>query len=328
MPMIERARNGQFHQSALALSLYCTSHSKKSLHNSVEAPFGYIHLANDKVFGIGFFKRADGKAFVSVVPIDFDADQIVEFVQRATSTLGLDGGYVRFLTFPQYKELLIKGYLPAKESPWSADSPEEDETLNSAVIRASSFYDRKLKIKYVRMHHNRGLHFLERNGLGFRLEPLLGKTRPAYELIRHQLDSLKQHGKSVTSSPEDHKGLIKRSILTLDSTHAYIGYISNDVGQVPISVFIASDVGNSTCAVYLGASLRDIKVLHEHSMVNDETGFTALSTFAYVEAFKKIIELGFDTLDLGGSEHSSLNQWKRYVGAEQRPSYWAFTTGS
>lgn len=323
-PLIELIKDGSFHTSSLALSLYCTAYSKKSIHTPNEAPYGYIFSDLNTSFGVAFFKRHDGKKFLCIIPFEFDFDGIKEFMEKTISDLSLDGGYVRFLNLDRYIGFLNKGFIPAKESPWSFDSPEEDESLNSAIINAKDFYDGNFKIKYVRALYNRAMNFLERNSIEFNLVPLLGNEEVGFQIVHHQFNELKKSGKNVTSSPEDHRGLFSEPILSLKSVHAYLGVFTQSGKDFPVSVFVSDDVSKNVAAVYLGVSFRDQSVLEEKFQIKDISGFSALSSFTYAESFRKLIIEGFETLDLGGSEHASLNQWKRYMGAKHNPTYWAF----
>jgi hypothetical protein len=333
-PLIDKIKDGRFHHSAAALSLYCTAYSPRAVHSHEEAPFGYFYRTRGgKMAGIGVYQRFDGGFYGCIIPLNASPDSIADLAKRLISRLGLDGVYVRFLKADTFMRLLGRkgGFKPAKEEPWHPDSPEEDETLSSSVIRAASLIhpDFRFKNRTLRHNVNRALAFLKRNRMAYSIEPLQGRVREAGMLIYRHFEQMKLTGKVATSTAYDYKGLISHEILELDSVSAYLGVLRRKGHpDFPVSVFICDDVGQKTVAIYAGITLRDRKSLFEIMKIRNTSGarkgFSAFSPFTYAIMFRNLSQKGAEFIDLGGSEHSGLNQWKRDMGAEVQPTYWAF----
>jgi hypothetical protein len=145
----------------------------------------------------------------------------------------------------------------------------------------------------------------------------------ASEIVKMHLGAIDRKGKLVSSSPEDYEGILQPEILRLPSVRAFLGCIND----LPVSVLIGDMTGPSSAGLYAAITLRDHNYVGGAINGYDTSThprLSALSTFMIYSFLKKLGDEGVQDLDLGGSEHADLNKWKRHLGAEYQPTYWAF----
>jgi hypothetical protein len=137
------------------------------------------------------------------------------------------------------------------------------------------------------------------------------------------LGAIDRRGKLFSSSPEDYEGILQPEILELPSVRAFLGCIND----LPVSVLIGDMTGADTAGLYAAITLRDhayVGAAINNYDTSEHPRLSALSTFVIYSYLKHLGELGVVDMDLGGSEHADLNKWKRHLGAEYQPTYWAF----
>jgi len=385
-PLIDQIKRGRFHQSATALSLYCTSTSRRSMFPEDSAPFGYLHRKEGELMGIGIFRRFDKADYGCIIPLHAGPEAIDRLARWMIRKMELAGVYVRYLPYEEWGALTHRfGFIPPRLHPWNPDAPQEDETHNYSLISLDAFARPTglIDSKSVRQLFSRSERFLQRNGIRYVLTPLEGELETAMALIQEHYRFLGLSGKLVGSSAQDYRMMMSPRILSSPSVRSYLGILENpDMRtRTPVSLFICDDVGCDTTAIYAGITLRD----KEHFKLNpldseripgtlwreessgtmriplprslmerplasadtslslsypsqsdadempessrgfDQKGFSAFSLYA----FSRLLLLLREEPDpprvvhVGGSETHQLNKWKRDMGAELDPSFWA-----
>ncbi|MEK6856561.1 MAG: hypothetical protein AABX49_00950 [Nanoarchaeota archaeon] len=240
----------------------------------------------------------------------------------------------RFLALDHYVQLLNQGFLPAKEHPWHDDSPEEDETLTSSLLRIDDILTDEGNVKTLdygskntrtksRMTHNRFGNFLERNSLEYLLREYTSQDfETAKDIVKAHFSILGENGEPIGSTAEDHFNSVDPKLIEIDSVRAYLGFLSG----VPVSYFAGEKVSDSRFALYTPFTLRSTElVLPQMGFENGETdkGFSAMPIFSYIELMKELKKEGINEMLFGGSEYRDLNRIKRQLGCRNVPSYWA-----
>ncbi|MEK6918664.1 MAG: hypothetical protein AABW73_01365 [Nanoarchaeota archaeon] len=335
---ISHYKDGTFGLSSLGFALYSNGHSLRG--QSKTRPYGLIFESEDTMFSIGYYRKeqdsaeSDGHVFI-VAP---RGDKVIEEVKRLTksvlnSSLPCRGVYARFLTVDQYKQLLSDGFLPAKEAPWHEDSPEEDETLTSSLVRLEDIVDSQSQIRVLpygsrnsrkksRMTYQRFRNFLDKNCLEYDLRDFSAEnSEVAKRIIQDHFDTLREEGNQIGSIPEDHFNSCDSEIIKLPSVITQIGYL----GNLPVSYFSGEIVSDSRLALYTPFTLRSPELVLPKigKDVKAKEGFSAISMFAYLELLRKLKDKGIKEVLFGGSEHRDLNRIKRQFGCRNDPSYWA-----
>ncbi len=323
----ERVKGGKFHHSATAIALYLSKYPKSAVH---QEKFGYLYKRGNELLAFGVFQGMDDKKYGFIVPISAPAATVSNMARYALKEFKLSGIYVRFLGVKEFSTLLspIFNFVPAKEKPWHPDAPEEDETLSNSIIhipRVVDAVENRKGLRDIRQSYNRMVRLFDNTGSRFSLVKI--ETREhiekASEIVRMHLGAIDRKGKLVSSSPEDYEGILQPEILTLPSVRAFLGCIND----LPVSVLIGDMTGLGTAGLYAAITLRDQEYVG--AAINDydttkHPRLSALSTFAIYSYLKHLGENGVVDIDLGGSEHADLNKWKRHLGAEYQPTYWAF----
>ncbi len=341
--IVDAYKDGTFGVSNLAFALYSNGHSLRG--KSAEHPFGLMYDDGESIFSLGYYRRehdpADSPGYLFIV-----APRGKDVIQKAVGlstrvlqneSIACKGVYARFLTLPQYREMLQAGFLPAKENPWHPEAPEEDETYTHSIvnierligtnpasegigrIHLTSGCQHKNSRRKVRDSYNRFGNFLQRNGIAYSLEELTAeRIKDAENIVHSHFAFLQRQGKAIGSTAEDHKNSLDPGVLALPDVQAYCGYL----GAHPVSVFVGEKVGKDRFALYTPFTLRDARLFADAGF-SDETGLTALPTYSYLQLFSRLRQQGLTEVHLGGSELPDLNVFKRQLGGRSDPSYWA-----
>jgi len=340
---VNRYKNGNFGVSSLAFSLYSNGNNPRG--SSSFHKYGLIYEDGNSIFSISFFKKKeddkDGYLFIVAPTGSGIVDKVSVFIKRVFSNkeLPIRGAYLRYLDLNLYIELIKKGYLPAKEYPFCSESPEEDETFNNCLVRIDDVVvldgkekkvnkihllegDSSKKVKYA---YARFRNFLQRNNIKYRLESLTNKnSAQALDVITSHFDMLTRQGKRAGSSIEDHVNSISSKILKNGACIGFLGFL----GKFPVSVFVGESISSDTFALYTPFTLRDESILNNLTggvwNADERIGLSAMPTFAYVELFSLLKQKGYDYVNLGGSEFSDLNKFKRQLGGALKPTYWVY----
>jgi hypothetical protein len=316
--VINKFKDGTFGVSMLALSLYSNGHNLRG--RSSKYPHGLIFEDGKTIFSIGYYRKEtdheyeDGYLFI-VAP---RGEGVVEKIDS-------------FLNLDQYLRLLLRGFLPAKESPWHPEAQEEDETYSNSVIdieriiSTNNSGDLKINLipnlnrrsrKRVRLGHNRFSNFLKRSGLKFTLKQYSKDDfGSALSIIKNHFEILKTKDKDIGSTPEDYFNIL--NVCSMKGMIAYIGYLGNQ----PVSFFVGELLNHERLGLYAPFTLRDPDLVLRNKP-NNISGFTAMPLYAYLMLFKELRTKGIKEVHLGGSELPDLNRFKRQLGAKEDPSYW------
>lgn len=344
IPIIEKFKDSSFGTSFSSYSLYSNGHNIRG--ESTNNKHGLIFHNNKNIFSIGFYHKeleptTEGYLMI-VAPRGEDAIKVVDkFIKKLSKDreVRCKGVYVRFLDVKQYIEFLKIGFLPVKENPWHPDSPEEDETFSCSIINLDTLLtsDKEYKIKTisslspnsrkkVKYAYNRFNNFLKRNKLIFRIEEFESRDIGiANKIIKTHFKMLREQGKSIGSTPEDHFNMTSELVMQNPKYRGFLGFIN----EVPVSFFAGEMLNVDKLALYTPFTLRDSQYISKVLKIptnNDEdlTGFTAISTYAFIKLFIELHKKGIKQVDLGGSELADLNRFKRQLGARPFPTYWVY----
>ena len=321
--LLEKYKDGSFGVSSIGFSLYSNGHNIRG--KSSQYPFGLIYEDGETLFSLGYFRKElsrqneDGYLFIAVPK----GKNIIEKIKVIVDTvlhnpdLPCKGVYVRFLDLKHYLELLQEGFLPIKESPWHPEAAEEDESYTNSIIDIRKLIETKKK---ARNAYNRFQHFLERNNLTYTLVPLSeSNLKDGKTIIENHFWMLRKQGKDIGSTPEDHYNSLDKNLLKIKSVISYIGYLGNK----PVSVFVGERLSPRRFGLYTPFTLREKEYVLKDFNIETEKGFSAISTYSYLEFFKVLLTKEITEVHLGGSELADLNKFKRQLGAKNDPTYWA-----
>ena len=340
---LEQYKNGNFGLGIIGFSLYSNGHNLRG--KSSRCKYGLVFEDGENVFSIGYFRKendpvdSDGYVFITAPTGKESITKVLEIVKTVRlENLPIKGFYIRYLGLDKYIEILSKGALPVKESPWHPEAPEEDETFSNSLVNIHNVLtiegdafsinkieglskNSKKKIKYA---YSRFSNFLSRNSLVYRLEYLGSEnSHLAFKIIKSHFEMLRKYGKDIGSTPEDHFNAVDPRILRNKNCLAYVGFL----GELPVSIFVGEGISTDAFALYTPFTLRDSAVADaflSSESSSDFVGLTAMPTFAYVQLLFELGKKGFKYVDFGGSEIADLNRFKRQLGGENKPSYWAY----
>lgn len=338
--VVERYKDGTFGVSKLGFSLYSNGHNLRG--RSPDRPYGLLFDDGETLFSIGYYRKeydpidADGYLFL-VAPRGKNNTTKVKSLTReilGNRKIPCKGVYIRFLILDQYVHLLNHGFLPAKEFPWHDDSPEEDETLTSSLLRIDDILTAQDEVRVLdygsrnsrgksRMTYNRFRNFLGRNGLRYSIRPYTTEdSKIAKGIVQRHFAILGENEEPIGSTAEDHFNSTDPKLMGLENVNAFLGYL----GNFPVSYFAGEKVSDAKFALYTPFTLRSSEVVLPNLGIKNEeqgVGFTAMPIFSYIELLKELRKMGINEVLFGGSEHRNLNRIKRQLGCRNDPSYWA-----
>ena len=343
---IDRYKDGSFGLSNIAFALYSNGHNPRG--RSSNYPYGLIFEDGQTLFSIGYYRKesdpedSDGYVFV-VAPRGKNAiEKVRAFTDSIISNdeIPCKGVYVRFLNEAQYKELLKLGFSPVDKDhyPWHLQAPQEDETYNSSIVSIDDLVSiseegsvhinligtgSRNSRKKARDGYNRFANFLNRNQCTFSLEEYIGENQnDAERIIQKHFEMLREKGKDIGSTPEDHYNSLDPSLIDLGGVKAYLGYLQ----KKPVSVFVGEFLSPKRFGLYTPYTLRDKKLVLSDLGIDPESdeavGFSAISIYAYIRLLEKLKNQGVKEVHLGGSELEDLDTVKRQLGGKSDPSYW------
>lgn len=314
--VIKNYKDGSFGVSNLSFALYSNGLNPRG--RSSKYPYGLIFEDGETLFSIGYFRKehdpedSDGYLFVVAPRGKNVGEKIRELTEGIKGKIPCNGVYARFLKSDQYLELLNSGFLPIEEFPWHPEYPKEDETLSNSIVTIDN------GSKKIRLSNNRFRNFLERRDFEYSLKPITsGNKKDGRHVIDSHFKMLEENKKAMGSTPEDHYNSLTSDLLNLESVRSYIGYLQ----ESPVSIFVGEMLSPNRIGLYTPFTLRDTKKIS--CIVKKSKSFTAMPTYAYAQLFEKLKEEGIEEVHLGGSELPDLNRYKRKLGAEEDPSYWA-----
>lgn len=339
---VARYKDGSYGLSSLAFALYSNGHNRRG--KSSRFPYGLLFEDGESIFSIGYYRKEHDPATEDgyIVLVAPRGKEVGEKVHAFADMLLRDGRipckgvYVRFLTLEQYLPLLNKGFSPAKESPWHPESPEEDETLSHSIIPLDALLSTCQGVvdvnpqpglppnsrRHARDAYNRALNLIHGSGCTYELRPYHPEDRAtARWIIWNHLTMLADGGKAVSSTPEDYENMVDPALLEQEGMFAYLGSFDS----FGISLFVGEQLTPERSALYTSISQRDPRLVYV-SMPPPETTcrvFSALPTFGLIEMLAELQRKGYKEVHLGGSELSSLNKFKRCLGARPDQTYWA-----
>jgi hypothetical protein len=325
--IIDDHKGGNFHHSTVAIALYLSRFPQSAAHDK---KFGFVYQHGDEILPFGVFQGMDKKLYGFIVPINGSAAKITELAKFAIKQFGLAGTYVRFLGASAFAELLnpMHGFVPAKEKPWHPDAPEEDESLSNSRIDIGHVIhavEGGKGLRNIRQSRQRVIRLLQDTSSEITFVPITNEEQIgiAGEIVRMHLGAIDRRGKLVGSAPDDYEGILQPEIMALPSVRAYLGYLN----ALPVSVLIGEMTGSDTAGLYAAITLRDQEYVGKAIPGYDpdrHPTFSPLSTYMIYNYLEMMDSEGITTLDLGGSEHTELNKWKRHLGAATMPTYWAY----
>lgn len=342
--IINKFKDGSFGFSFLGIMLYANGQNQRG--ESSKYPKGLIYYDGENIFGIGFFKKTslekDGHLHIIAPRGSGWFNAVNDFIKkiRQISEIPKTSIYIRHLSEEYYKRLISNGYKPITTDPWDPTAHSEDETYCNRLIDLNDIitYDKRgnliVKIlegeenrdfrRKAKMAYNRFGNFLERNNISFNIEQYYYHEHgeDAKNIVVEHFKTLKN---KVGSSSEDYFNLIyflppdhRESIF-----FAYIGYIFDKNGKIPIMLFIGEKISSNTVAMYATfASRNNGRVYQEY----DSTGFSAISQYCYLRVFNILKKIGISHVDLGGSEVEDLNNFKKQLRAKELKTYWVVSS--
>lgn len=344
LPLFERTEDGQFGNAYLAHLLYCNGWNSTS--RSTRHPDGLVFSSDEAVFGIGCFVRDQPSLESSersssvhfVCPTGSGAFEaasgVAEWLSRNYPCIVI---YARHLNQPQYREILFRGdWASIDGAPWHPLAPREDETFHhrrvvledlldltssSSPVRTLSDAGSRRFRRKAHLAHNRFRNFLRRNSLDFILRPHAGAlVKDVHGLIRSHFQDVSAQHELLGSSAQDYSGIASFVPPGDDRFHCRVGFLEREHWSCPVSFFAAERIGRATFGCYATITRRTADLLPEGS---DRTGFSAVAQFALIEWLRSLARAGAQEVDLGGSETSELDRFKRQLGARQQVSYWS-----
>ncbi|MBD3305389.1 hypothetical protein GF348_03370 [candidate division KSB3 bacterium] len=338
---INKKKNGNFGFSYLGFMLYANGRNRKSCNKKY--PCGLVYSDGDNIFSMALFRKQtepEGNYHLHIISPNGQesiekAIEIANFIQRV-DVFSKSYVYLRHLSEAQYYQALKIGASDILSAPWHPDAHSEDETFNHRIIKISDLIELSGENIFVktlhdggskgfrskaRLAYNRFLNFLHRNDLTLTFENFCSSTHEdqAKELVIRHFSMLSN---SIGSTPEDYFNLIEKfPNVSNNEFIGLIGYLSGkNCSYLPVALFLGEKIKGDTIGLYATFSLRDPQILP-----NDihHQGYTAISQFIYLNVMKIIKKIGFEYVDLGGSEIERLNTFKRQLGAKEMKTYWA-----
>ncbi|MFH1849592.1 MAG: hypothetical protein ABH879_05385 [archaeon] len=308
--LINTFKDGRFGVSFLSYIIYANGYNERGM--SRKHPLGLIYDDGSTRFALGFFAReSDDTVHMHIIaPVGslLTVDRFVKTIQDKMPGLTC---YIRHLTSQQRTHLNRLGYHTVTagcSQKWHPGAFAEDETFNHRVVDISAAFGK---------HFRRNIRQFERfqsaaNRLDIR-EYTPGQLSDAEFIIRSHFRWLKSRNKNIGSSWEDYMGVVE-NLPAGKNGHdyfAYIGYLQ----KKPAMLFIGERTGKTAAGLYSCFALRHLHKNRDYS--------NGISSYAYMHAFGNMRKAGIREVDVGGSETTDLDDFKRRtLCAREAPTYW------
>ena len=335
--LIQREKSFGFSVRSFLLYAQCGT-------NKVREP-GLLFHSDGSCFGLGFYWR-DGRIAAHIVgPTGHTWPIIVTLLAELLFEHGsVDTVFVRYLSPTAAKQLPHPFRIVEKSHAWCDGAPLEDETFLHRrlslehVIDVDAAQTGTTKVKELgdrldsrnfrrkfRLAVSRFQNFLRRERLEFEMRSIVSQrdSRVAIGLIKKHFDHLRLAEKDVGSSALDYQEMLNCMFPDSDrfvSLTCWIHRADREV-SAPVSVFLGEMTGDRTCSLYCTITDRYPSLVEELG-VKDSTGFSAISQYAFARVFTRLAAKGVFEVDLGGSETTALDRFKRQMGCAEVPSTW------
>jgi hypothetical protein len=176
-------------------------------------------------------------------------------------------------------------------------------------------------------------NFLERNGLQFEMVPMSGSedALAGRALVASHFKHLHNADKANGSLAIDYDCLLDHPLPHGGPYLSLLGVLSRQGPRpvrIPMSLFLGEELGMNHGGLYCTITRRELAPVVEALGSIDETGFSAISQYAYARAFAAAARMGWRTIDLGGSETADLDRFKRQLGCQLLITGWRVTDAS
>ncbi|MDO8481158.1 MAG: hypothetical protein Q7S65_05095 [Nanoarchaeota archaeon] len=327
---LDAHKDGSYGVSALSVTMYATGNNLRGMSRH---RFGLFYDDGTSFFAVGYFQKeldppgSEGYLFL-VAPRGKDVLAKVADISEWALSSGLPckGAYARFLSEDQRAALLLQGFSPISASPWHPDAPQEDETYCHSIVALDALLDvegpKSVPLLSPNSRRkaidgfNRFGNFLARNGFTFSLEERV-EPDEAKGLLNAHFESLRQRGKLIGSTPEDHYNSLDFS--SVPGVYSFMPRLQG----VPVALFVGERLSSERLGLYTSITRWDTSTLASIPELRNPAGFGGLTTYAYLAFFRELRAQGFKEAHLGGSEVESLNTFKRRLGAKEDPTHWA-----
>ncbi len=299
---------------------------------------GLVVQRGDAIFALGLFQRRHelsahvvaprGEGWVNLV------QDVVEYLRHRDL---VDSIYARHLTSAQCEDLCDAGFEDINCRPWIKEAPSEDETYNHRLINLGeilSLSDLQSPVKRLqgtgsknfrskfRLAYNRFTNFLQREEMEYQLCPMApADYQHGREIVAQHFQHLEAGGKAIGSTALDYAQLLEHPLHDTEEYFSRIGWLIKKKTRTPVSVFLGERTGNGIGALYLTITLRDESPAKTLG-VDAPRGFSAISQYAFGRVFLELAKRGWETVDMGGSETSDLNRFKRQMGGRLHETHW------
>lgn len=333
-PRIDARQRDEFAWSYRSFLLYA-----QCVGGGVRAPG--LFLESERVAcAVGLYEHYGGLAAHIVCPVGPDwLGSVREMSLAWIHQRIVDRVYVRHLTVQRFTQLCSVGFKPSSAIPWLPCAHAEDETYNHRLAVLETIIDKdpeglsvrildlpgsKNYRRKLRQSVNRFENFLRSNRLAFELRPITNSRdlRLAGGIVREHFDSLEAGGKRVGSTADDYTFLLEDGLADGENTLSEMAWMLSDRCTLPIGVFLGERVGVRRGGLYLTIARRSPSML-DGLDIGTRRGFTAVGQYIWSRVFFRAWEMGWREVDVGGSETKSLDNFKRQLGCQERPTRWA-----
>lgn len=338
-------KDGSYARSQMGLMLYTNGFNLRGY--SGLNPNGLVYCNGSVLFGVGYFAKEGGarKHLHVVSPSGLKKAACVKDFIRQVRHLNLTHAsvYVRNLSGADRDAFLATGFSPIDADPWHPVVMEEDEHYPNRIFNLPEILSvdkgRILEVKTLadaefrscktknRLAYNRFQHFLDRNKLTFELTPYTysrQEKQDAEWVVRTYFQARSENGGLIGSTPEDYMSVLREKPQGRNERDffTYLARLSDQSGNsIPIAFFAGEKIGENRVGLYATISMRFFDYLPQ-AMIESEDGFTAISQFAYMHVFAKLLSNGILQVDAGGSETKGLDDQKRQLGGRSIKNHW------
>lgn len=231
-------------------------------------------------------------------------DIINKFAKNLLETQSIPT-YVKKIFKEQFEYLKNKGFKDTSGFPWYSNSRSEDDTYPEQIVKVEkSLRAAKLSKKNTKLHraYQYYRHFMNKNDL--QLRSVLTDFKVDQKILIQFFKYQKQIRKNNVSGPDDFYNLI----LYPQKKESIIEELILD-NKIPVGFYYAIKQYQSYVSLYATITLREIS--------------NNLADFMMFQLLTNIKKSKLSYLNLGGSESSSLNEFKKkFLPVKELQMYW------
>jgi len=233
-------------------------------------------------------------------------DTILDVIKNVSNDIKFSK-YIKKLHIEQYTYLKKFGFIDVKDYPWYSTIPAEDDTFPEKILDVKKTIIIANKLGKTRQLNRTLMNFkYYKRNKQLSEASIFDENMKTWNVLSKFFEYIKSKGLANVSTPYDYHNLIY-GIVKKDTIIEKLILLDNE----PIGFYLAEIQNSKYASLY--ATITNRKV------------YNNLTDYIMFDLFARLQDKGVKYLNLGGSEHKSLNDFKdKFRPVESKKMLWLY----